>query len=50
MPMKPTSPESLKGLAGSDPARARLLDDEEVAALTGETEDEEDNDEEEVEE
>jgi hypothetical protein len=44
MPMKPTPPESLKGLAGSDPSQARILDDEEVEKLAAQ-EDEEDDEE-----
>jgi hypothetical protein len=38
MPMKPTSPESLKGVAGFDRPQARLLDDEEVEQITGDRE------------
>ena len=43
MPMKPMSPESLKGLAQASSAKARLLDDDEVDALTAEAEEEEDD-------
>lgn len=46
MPMKPTTPESLKGLAGREPARARLLDDDEVDEITAAAEDEDDEEDE----
>jgi hypothetical protein len=49
MPMKPTPPESLKGVAAGEPkrVRARILDDEEVEMLAAKGETEEDQEDEE---
>lgn len=41
MPMKPIPPDSLKGLAGSHPAQARILDDDEVDHLAAQQAEEE---------
>ena len=47
MPMKPMSPESLKGLANEPARAARILDDDEVESLTAEDEEEDEDEDEE---